>query len=148
MNFYLDTEFDGPGGALISLALVGEDGSEFYWAIGPDEGWVSDAWVKENVLPILNVDGARPTIRHGLSDALARYLVRADRAHVVADWPDDVAYFARALITGPGVRIDTPPLTFEVVRVDAYPTRLSGAVQHNALWDARALRYALQPRIF
>lgn len=36
-----------------------------------------------------------------------------------------------------------PHLTFEVIRVDAYPTTLEGAVQHNAWWDAMALRHLL-----
>ncbi len=32
---------------------------------------------------------------------------------------------------------------FEMHRVDAYPTMLPGAVQHNAYWDAMALRHKL-----
>ena len=36
-----------------------------------------------------------------------------------------------------------PRMTFEIVRVDAYPTSLEGAVQHNAFWDALALRQRL-----
>ena len=30
MRYYLDTEFNGFGGALLSLALVPDDGEEFY----------------------------------------------------------------------------------------------------------------------
>lgn len=36
--------------------------------------------------------------------------------------------------------VNIPALTFEIFRVDSYPTELPEAVQHNALWDARALR--------
>ena len=146
MNFYLDCEFDGWMGALISMALVSQDGDEFYWAINDNEGWVKDEWVKANVLPILRCEGANVTQHNDLSGGLERFLARSaahTNAHVIVDWPDYVAYFCRAMITGPGARINTPPLTFEVVRVDAYPTALPGAVQHNALWDARSLRHAL-----
>ena len=144
MKFFLDCEFDGWMGALISMALVSEDGDEFYWCVNSDEGWVKDHWVKENVLPILRCEGAQPTQAHDLSGGLERFLAKAAQhtnAHIIVDWPDDVAYFCRAMITGAGQRINTPPLTFEVVRWDAYPTDLPGAVQHNALWDARALRH-------
>ena len=144
MNFYLDCEFDGWMGPLISLALVSEDGDEFYWAVGDNEGWVKDAWVKENVLPVLRCPGAKVTQHHNLPGGIERFLAHAAKqtnAHIIVDWPDDVAYFCRAMIVGHGARINTPPLTFEVTRYDAYPTTLEGAVQHNALWDARALKH-------
>ena len=47
------------------------------------------------------------------------------------------------LITGPGKMIALPGIRFEVVRIDAYPTTLRDAVQHNALWDACALHAAI-----
>ena len=143
MNFYLDCEFDGWMGPLISLALVREDGEEFYWAIGDNEGRVKDPWVRENVLPILRVEGAEPNHVNGLAEGIQRFVGCVENVHIIADWPDDIAYFCRAMIVGAGQRIDTPPLTFEVRRVDAYPTKLTGAVRHNALWDARALKAAL-----
>lgn len=38
-------------------------------------------------------------------------------------------------------------MTLEVNNVDAYPTELEGAVQHNAWWDAMALRHrAVNPK--
>ena len=144
MKYFLDTEFDGFMGPIISLAIVSQDGEEFYWHVGANEGWVKDQWVKENVLPILECAGAKATQANDLSGGLERFLARSAQhtnAHIITDWPDDVAYFCRAMIVGQGLRIDTPPLTFEVLRVDAYPTTLPGAIQHNALWDARALRH-------
>ena len=143
MNFYLDCEFDGWMGSLISLALVSEDGDEFYWRAHGDLAWVKDRWVIDNVVPVLSCPGASAT-HLNLSKGIAEYLDRTAQktnAHIIVDWPDDVAYFCRAMIVGPGARIDTPPLTFEVTRYDAYPTDLEGAVQHNALWDARALKH-------
>lgn len=145
MRFYLDCEFDGWMGALISMALVSEDGDEFYWCVDDAAAWIKQDWVKQNVLPILDCEGATA----GLSREIERFIAQAaehTNAHIVVDWPDDVAYFCRAMILGPGARINTPPLTFEVTRIDAYPTELPGAIQHNALWDARALRHALLSR--
>ena len=52
------------------------------------------------------------------------------------------------MLTGPGTMIDIPCVTFEVHRVDAYPTDLPGAIRHNAWWDAKALQRKLtaQPK--
>jgi len=36
-----------------------------------------------------------------------------------------------------------PDLSLRLVQTSAYPTDMGEAVQHNALWDARALRHAL-----
>lgn len=144
MKFYLDCEFDGWMGALISMALVSEDGHEFYWCA---DTVAMDSWVRENIVPIIECEGATTTWQACLATGLELFLATAavhTNAHIIVDWPDDVAYFCRAMITGPGTRINTPPLTFEVTRVDAYPTTLEGAVQHNALWDARALKHSLE----
>jgi hypothetical protein len=59
---------------------------------------------------------------------------------VISDWPDDIKYFCQELITGPGKMVDIPGITFEVVRVDAWPNKIPGALQHNAYWDAIALK--------
>lgn len=41
MRYYLDTEFNGRGGQLLSLALVREDGESIYWvsSFNFDEDW-------------------------------------------------------------------------------------------------------------
>ena len=51
MILFIDCEFNEFKGELISMALVSEDGKEFYEVLpckNPGD------WVKENVLPILN----------------------------------------------------------------------------------------------
>jgi len=143
MRHYLDVEFDGFGGRLVSLALVSEDGRELYLATDcPDPC----AWVAQNVMPIVNCRGAEP-IWVDLSDfghAIATFLDDDARPVIIADWPDDIRYFCQCLIVGPGEMVDIPgPLQFQVHRVASYPTALPGAVRHNALWDARALRKVL-----
>lgn len=144
MKYYLDTEFNGLGGDLISLALVSEDDRELYVALDcPNPG----DWVAKNVLPIITVPGAtpRPTLPSLISYWISIFLQGDRDPCIIADWPDDIRYFCTAVITGPGQMIIVPSLRFEVRRIDAYPTMLPGAVQHNALWDARALRYACEP---
>lgn len=138
MLYFLDTEFNEMGGELISLALVAE-GRELYLAthcVDPKP------WVKANVIPVLTCDGARPV--HVEPDffgvAIYNFLFEDKNPIIIADWPDDIRYFCQVIITGPGQMIDIPRFQFNVLRVDAYPTSLPGAVQHNALWDARALR--------
>lgn len=142
MNYFLDTEFNGFGGELISLALVREDGESLYNIYKIDEPL--DPWVKENVIPILATDksGVRTFCETRLegANAIAKFLKGDSAPYIVTDWPDDVKYFCQAIITGPGVMASIPRVIFDVVRVNAYPTNLKDAVQHNAWWDAMALK--------
>ena len=48
-------------------------------------------------------------------------------------------------MTVPGTMVRMPDLRFEFRHVQAFPTSLHGAVQHNAWWDAMALRHILEP---
>lgn len=47
-------------------------------------------------------------------------------------------------MTPPPTAQERVRLTFEVHNVNAYPTTLPNAVQHNAWWDAVALQHALR----
>ena len=53
MRYYLDCEYNGFGGDLISLALVPEDGGEEFYAVLAWTGPPND-WVARNVIPYLN----------------------------------------------------------------------------------------------
>lgn len=132
MKIYIDGEWNSFGGPLISLALVAEDGQEWHEVLRCVD---PHPWVAENVIPKLG----KPHIpRYEFLDSLQRFLNKFDSIHIVADWPEDIAHFCTLLITGPGERMDTPPLTMEVVRIDA-----GSANPHNALADARGLKDAL-----
>jgi hypothetical protein len=130
MRIWIDCEFNEFKGALISLALVSEDGREWYGVLpcaNPGN------WVAQHVMPIL---GREPMDSSMFATSLQRWLMQFDAIHVIADWPEDIAHFCQALIIGPGVRINTPPLTMEVRRdLDIVPS----AIPHNALEDARAI---------
>lgn len=145
----MDTEFNGFGGELISLALVREDRKSLYITYKLPE--TIDPWVEKNVVPILYdlpvfEIGVLETHYNCDHNEAARYIgafLNSDPQKapvVVVDWPDDISYLCKALIVGPGQMVNVRRLIFDLQRVDAYPTKLEGAVQHNALWDAMALR--------
>lgn len=131
MRIWIDTEFNGFQGELISMALVSEDNDIFYESIGCGEPC---AWVHENVMPIINKD---PIPKTEFWTKLEQYLNQWDSIHIIADWPEDIAHFCQALIFGPGYAIPTPSkMTFEVNRgIDA-----ESELPHNALADAIAIR--------
>ncbi len=133
MIFYLDTEFNDFKGALISIALVDENGTSFYQSLGCES---PSAWVDENVMPVINSEPIPKMYMQGL---LGAFLCNYSSAHIVADWPEDIQHFCELLITGPGQRIHTPHLSFEIRR-DLANTSDESAIPHNALEDARALR--------
>jgi hypothetical protein len=131
MRIWIDCEFNEFRGELISLAMVSEDGDEWYGVLPCAN---PGSWVAQHVMPIL---GMPPMDRSVFQAALQGWLRRFDFIHVIADWPEDIAHFCQVLITGPGVRLNTPPLTMEVRRdLDLVPSE----VPHNALADALALR--------
>lgn len=151
MRYYLDTEFNGFGGELLSLALVREDDESLY--LITQMGHIAaplDPWVLKNVVPIALKVPADVTPRiiepAEFAHRIAEFLKDDPRPYIVTDWPDDIRYFCGMIFTGPGEMVAIPSLRFEMVRVDAYPTTLPGAIQHNAWWDAMALRHLLEPR--
>ncbi|MFN7056763.1 hypothetical protein [Hyphomonas sp.] len=146
MIYALDCEFNGFGGELISLALAGELG-ELYLARPEAElnSLVLDPWVEDHVLPYLNVEGARPALlplaRFGR--AIQSFLTEDAAPVIIADWPEDLMHLMQCLILAPGQMVRIPDLSLQLMQVSAYPTHVQDAVQHNALWDARALRQAV-----
>mgnify|MGYP001569443951 CR=1 FL=1 len=131
MKFYIDTEFNGYKGELISMALIGLDGVEWYESVGCEN---PDPWVAEHVMPIIHKS---PISKKEMQNSLQTFLSGYNAAHIIADWPEDIAHFCQLLITGPGTRIDTPALTLEVRRDFDDAVSL---MPHNALSDARAMR--------
>jgi hypothetical protein len=72
--------------------------------------------------------------------ALSHYLAEDPEPLIVADWPEDIAQFNMLLVTGPGVMIEVPPLSFRFVELSGFSTAANSKVPHNALHDARSLR--------
>jgi hypothetical protein len=138
--------------------LVREDGKALY-LIYQRESLCCNNWVNENVIPVLyhtafleeklelkSFSQVRSSYHNRAQSAemITAFLQGDDKPHFVADWPVDIMYLCKEMITGPGTMIDIPGATFEVCRVDAYPCEDKEAVQHNALWDAYALKLKLE----
>jgi hypothetical protein len=142
MRYFLDTEYNGWGGALLSLALVPDDGEELYLTL--DWDGPLEPWVERHVLPYLDtVPESQVSPRMSRADAartLAHYLAGDSEPLIVADWPEDIALFNALLLTGPGTMVEMPPLRFEFRPLSGFSTAANSKVPHNALHDARALR--------
>ena len=142
MRYFLDTEYNGIGGALISLALVPDDGEELYLTFRTDEPIVD--WVQQHVVPFLDMVPEQLSCpRLTKSDAvhaLERYLRHDDQPIIHADWPEDIAQFCNLMVTGPGDMIDVRDLSFHLAPMSNFSTAANSKVPHNALHDARALR--------
>ena len=142
MRYFLDTEYDGFGGRLISLALVPEDGSEELYLVIAGE--VTHPWVIRHVIPFLDhVPEAHrgPHLsRDAAGSALAHWLAGDPAPEILADWPEDLSQLAMLIVSGPGEIHRVPPLTLRYMPLPGFSTARNSAVPHNALHDARALR--------
>ena len=143
MRYFLDTEFNGFCGALISLALVPEEGAdELYLTLQSTEA--PHKWVERHVFPYLDSVPAglqSPRLeRAAAAEAVSQYIGFDPAPEIVADWPEDFAQFCNLLMTGPGQIVSIPTLTLRLMRLPGFSTAANSAVPHNALHDARALR--------
>ncbi len=132
MKLYLDTEFNGFGGELISMALV-ERSAEWYCArVLPAK---IDPWVADNVIPKIGI-AVIPDVL--FRQSLHRFLLEYFNPEIICDWHADAVHFcqwlggedfASSLDYACQIKIlKTPP---------GYPPQ--SANSHNALWDAHAL---------
>ena len=142
LRYFLDTEYNGWGGALLSLALVPDDGEELYLTL--DWQGELEPWVERHVVPYLDAV-PEPLIssrmnRPDAARAVAHYLAGDPDPLIVADWPEDIAQLCNLMITGPGDMIETRHVTFRLAPMSNFSTAANSRVPHNALHDARALR--------
>lgn len=144
MRYYLDTEFNGFGGALISLALVRQDGESVSYVFGCD---APTPWVAEHVMPHLyagEVSHQGVIDRATAATHLAAFLHDDPDALIICDWPEDLRHFCDLIVVGPGKVVGLPGLRFQWTPNVGPSTPLPGAVQHNAWWDATSLWSALE----
>ena len=143
MRYFLDTEYNGFGGTLLSLALVAEHGDEELYFTLPAPAEIHP-WVERHVMPYLNtvpdMHRAPPLDRASAAHALATFLANDRDIEIIADWPEDISQICMLLLTGPGEIARTPPLRFRFFALPGFSTAGASAVPHNALHDARALR--------
>jgi hypothetical protein len=144
-RFYIDCEFDGHNGPLLSMAIVTDHSDGIHIRT---TARAADEWVAANVEPVMHFHRAPEAalVRPAQVGRVVRaFMGDMDGATIIADSPVDITRFCQAISTdsdGNWASVDGN-LTFEVHNVDCYPTDLPGAVQHNAWWDAMALRHKL-----
>ncbi|GAA5004000.1 hypothetical protein GCM10023206_08090 [Acinetobacter puyangensis] len=132
MKLFLDCEFNGFGGELISLALVDEEG-QFFYEVLPCA--TPKDWVSQHVLPKLN---KAPITKQDFQKKLAQFLNQYTDLHIIADWPEDLSLFSRALILSAGKCMVTPPLIMELW-LQQDQVSIFSETPHYALSDAQAL---------
>lgn len=148
MKIFIDCEFDGHNGKLMSIAAVTRFGDEIY-IICEDHGNPQDPWVTENVLPHItshNCNNTHFVPENKVGGLLRTWLDQFERIEVIADSPVDIARFCNAITTnnnGGYYPKSFKQIYFKVYNIEAYPTKISDAVQHNAWHDARALSVKL-----
>lgn len=160
MIFFLDTEFapSPSGNVLISMALIPMDMNipERYW-IMPEHTWLPHVtpWIEQNVIPHLFAAPVYKLLQSAVSlpHAIAAYLApfKEDRTQIIADWPEDISLFCRHIQTVNVLEVDASPnvpapldnISMIFSRIESWPNMIPNAIQHNAYWDAMALRYAL-----
>ncbi len=136
MDLYLDTEFDGHGGALVSLALAAEDGPHWY---GIFDAYCGDQWVAENVAPKLYA--MKPTISGDhtlLRFSLQEYLKAREGCAIWADWPADFEHLTKLMTGSHYGESFMIPCTMQLIVTP--PGEPKPEHPHNALSDAVALR--------
>lgn len=139
MRMWIDTEFNGFGGELLSIALLAEDGSYLYKVIYYPEIKICE-WVQLHVIPYILQnplteikDETLVETKSMIQNQLKSFLMKYDSVEIIADWPDDIKYFCDLLIIGPGYAIDTPKeLKFTIDRELDSISKLP----HHAYYDA------------
>ena len=143
MRYFLDCEYNGFGGALLSLALVPADGGDELYLTFDCADPIVD-WVERNVVPFLGQvpDSLKLPVmdREQSARAIAMYLGDDTEPEIIADWPTDIELLCGLLSFAPGLMVPVPDLRFRLLQLGAFSPAENSAVPHNALHDARALR--------
>jgi hypothetical protein len=132
MKLFLDTEFNGFGGELLSMALVDEDGSFFYGRV-PNIRPIHP-WVEEHVMPKMGIE---PVDRMTFRADLHRFLRKYQNPEIIADWHADFVHFFDAFH---GADYSQSLDLSCTARLLSGPSDIRPENPHNALSDAIALR--------
>jgi hypothetical protein len=89
---YLDTEFNGHGGELISMAMVTTDGRYFYEAVNIASGITP--WVNDNVIPKLEI---WPRTKAEFRVYFLSFLSQFNDPIIVCDYAADLIHFCQVL---------------------------------------------------
>jgi hypothetical protein len=133
MKIWIDCEWNDFKGELISMALVAEDGSEWYEVL---ECANPSPWIAKHVMSVTQKD---PISKARMQSSLSKYLAKYPTAHIISDWPEDIERFCALLITGPGkmLGLRQARLTLEInFNLNSNDSK----IPHQALADARSMK--------
>ena len=148
-RWFLDTEFneDGRTVELISIALVSDDGREYYAVSSEFDAAACNDWVKANVLPLLPVERRS---RRDIAGEVRDLLLADGKKPEIWAYFADYDWVALCQLFGPMVALpkgfpmwcrDLKQLMdAEDIERDALPEQTGTA--HDALADARWVRAA------
>lgn len=144
MRIFVDTEFtDFIDCNLISIALVADDGREFYAECADFDRQACSAFVHEAVLPQLGQYPDRVFSRENLQLALHAWLQPFEGGIFCMDFPGDWDLLVDILEGVPngwqGLLVRDQA---DQSQLESYYKQFGG--RHHALHDARALRYAMR----
>src|ERR1700719_4478092 len=130
-TLYLDVEFNGFNGQLISLALVPDDATTPFYEVSELPRPV-DQWVRTHVIPKLGKEPLRPLL---FKQAFQLYIQKFDNPLIICDWHADAVHFCQLLAGFDyGSSLDFA-FTMQVLKTP----KDEPAYIHNALDDARIL---------
>lgn len=144
---YLDCEFNGNGGHLISIALYDpKDNKEFYevsdlWqtTVKYNEDYHGlKTWVRENVIPML---AKKAILETNIKGYLLQFLSSFEEDIIIyADWPEDFIHLLRLLYTvNPNTKVPSKLITNLKMELITTGDDFVPALPHNALSDAKTL---------
>lgn len=140
MDIFVDCEFNGFGGELISMAMVTGDGDMWYGVKSYPKVW--DKWVYENVYPVLHAD---PIGADAFRSSALAFLSKYNKPRICVDWYTDLVHFYGLFAGDSHTESVGYACTSEIRLIDKYDS----AIPHNALADAKAIRdvwYGVQGR--
>ncbi|MNL05274.1 hypothetical protein D3C87_1258610 [compost metagenome] len=125
---FIDFEFNGKGGEILSAAIVTEAGDEWYEVMEYDAATLVP-WVVENVIPNL---GKEPVAPLAFYASFAEFIRKFGYIEFYFNAHADRRYLDVLLAT-----VENPPL-HRCIR-DGFMSAKHSAIPHNALADARAI---------
>ncbi|HEX9136128.1 MAG TPA: hypothetical protein VF905_04175, partial [Nitrospirota bacterium] len=155
VHLFADCEFDDETRSLISLGIVSREGKVYYAFDSREAEKTKNEWIRQNVNTVLldlppgticwDLAAKNETFQNFLQFVVGHECTKGwDDLIIHVDFPTDVGYMAPLFHLGMGTRIGAmKKLQFHVDYVDAYPTTLKDAKQHNAAWDAVAIWHHL-----
>lgn len=137
---FLDTEFNGYLGELLSMGIVSDKSDDvFYEVLEVSSDVKIEPWVQQHVVPNL---AKKPISEREFKVKLAFYLSCHLGEPILADWPCDFVYLMRMITYPKGIRTNG---TFDMHLESGFDP--NPAIPHHALSDAVALMQAYHAKI-